>query len=465
MRSGSATSSDIHFEAAEVIQEMRLLGLNRHSRVPLEKRFEEALFETVAELPPADAEAARIMLGIDPKFHATRLGMRREHAAEALGVVAGTFRNRHEDRLLDQISRKAAVSLLASVALSSAGAEETTPTRDRSRVLIFHGRESVGAKEVARLIDRIGLDPILWEEALDLSGLWSPSFIERFRSGLELAQAVVVIWEGGLGESAANLAFEAGLALGLAGPRTVIVQIGDQPLPSDLAGVRILRLRSTPESAQALEEALVDAGCILDRSKTEKALDDPKGVGAGWYRWTPSRAANPLYGDVAKAVQAFEPFPTAAGGAAANWLQGFALGEAARVSVHLLMGEGRLEGFIALQTGMVAMTGVDQGELSESQMLDSEAAVSAILIRWICRHRDAPPGTGRKLLEHAAALGQEVAENVGSAALVLEPYDEVEATYWAERYPFRRGSSGTGPVLWIPTAYPVPAPERRDQRF
>lgn len=457
--------SDLLFAAAEVVDEMRKMGLGRRRNKPLEQQLEGTLIETLADLPPADGEAARIMLGIDPMFRGSRLGVRREHAAEALGVVAGTFRNRHEDRLLDLISRKVAVSLLSSLSPSSGTVEEEAPERDRSRVLIVHERESVGVKEVARLIERLGLKPILWEEALDRSGLWFPSFVERFRSGLDVAQGVVVILEGGSGEPAANVAFEAGLALGLAGPRTVIVQIGDQRLPSDLAGVKILRLRSTLESARALQEALVDAGCVVGRKDAEAPEDSPKGVDAGWYRWTPARAANPLYAEIADAVDAFEPFPTAAGFSAATWLREKALDKSPGVSVHLLMGEGRLEGFIALETSALAITGVSHGELSESYKLDNEAAVSAILIRWICRHRDAPRGTGRELVEFAVALGHEAAENVGSAVLVLEPHDESEATYWAEKYPFRKGSSGARPVLWIPTQYPEPAPGGRESRF
>ena len=430
VRAGSATASDFVFETPEVLHTLRERGA-APTGAPLEVQMEETLLRAIDKLPSADAAAARIMFGVDPDFRATRLGERREHAAAVLGVAPGTFRNRHEDRLLDSLSQEVTLALLS--AQPSIEHREGGKGRDRSRVLLIHGRDSIGVKEVAKLVERLGLEPILWQEALDRIGLLSPSMIERFRSCLDVAQGVIVVLEGGLGESALNLVFEAGLALGLAEERTVVVQLGDQTPPDDLAAVDILRLRSTEESANALSSALASAGCTIPGPSTEPT----KGIDAGWYRWTPENAADPVYADIAEAVRTFQPISYPAGDAAAEWLSEKALERFPGITTYLCIADGRLEGFVALEMGSIVL----RNEKQEGE------SFGAVVIRWMARHRDAP-GTGEDLLVFAIALATEVGEKLGAAALVLQPFDAGEAAIWVKKFHFRKASESD--YLWMP---------------
>ena len=435
IRLGSATSADLVFETPEVLHALRHLGVEPR-RGPLEDQVEAALEEAIDDLPPADAEAARVMFGVDPNFRTTKLGERREEAAEMLGVAPGTFRNRHEDRLLDVLAKKMTLSLLSAPQSGDRGANGLD--RDRSRVLLIHGHDSIGVKEVARLVERLGLEPILWQEALDRIGLMSPSVIERFRSCLDVAQGVVIVLEGGLGESELNLVFEAGLALGLAEERTVVIQLGDQTPPDDLAAVNILRLRSTEESANALSSALASAGCAIPRPADGSTSKPQKGIDAGWYRWTPAHADYPLYADIAAAVQAFQPIPYPGGQAAAKWLKEDALEQFPGTTTYLLIGDKRLDGFVALRTGSIVL---------KSDKKPQGESFGALVIRWMARNQEAS-GTGEELLTFTLALATEAGEKLGLVALLLEPFDEREAEVWKKKFDFM-GSFDSG-YLWMP---------------
>jgi hypothetical protein len=435
LRLGSATSADLVFETPEVLHALKKLGVQTRRRA-LEVQIEVALEEAIDDLPAADAEAARIMFGVDPNFRTTKLGERREQAAEVLGVVPGTFRNRHEDRLLDVIAKKMTLSLLPEPQL--ADHEGDGPGRDRSRVLLIHGHDSIGVKEVARLVERLGLEPILWQEALDRIGLMSPSVIERFRSCLDIAQGVMIVMEGGLGESELNLVFEAGLALGLAEERTVVVQLGDQTPPDDLAAVNILRLRSTEESAGALSAALIGAGCAIPVPPDGLTSKRQKGIDSGWYSWTPAHAESPLYADIATAVQAFQPMPYPGSQAAARWLKENSLEQYPGTTTYLLIGEGRLDGFVALRTGSIVL---------KSDAKPQSEFFGAIVIRWMARNREAA-GKGEEMLSFATALATDVGAKLGVAALLLKPFDDGEALLWKKKFGFM-GSPESG-YLWMP---------------
>lgn len=453
VRRGSATASDLVFEMPESLHAITQLGVGPKSGSPLEAQFETALIQAIDELPPTDADAARIMFGVNPEFRSTRLGKRREMAAETLGVVAGTFRNRHEGRLLDALSQRIALTLLEGPPAGESH-EEDASSRDPMQVLMIHGRESFGVKEVARLVEGLGLQPLFWQEALDRTGVWSPSVIGRFRSCLDVAQGVIVILEGGLGDSGLNLAFEAGLALGLAEERTVVVQLGDQPPPNDLEAVNILRLRSTKESVNALSAALRGAGCAVGGLRPASSKEAPKGIDVGWFHWTPTHAESLVYADVAEAVREFQPVSNAAGTAAAAWLKEEALEQFPGISTYLLLGEGRVEGFVSLQAG--SLSWMDKSGKAEPE---SEFPAGAVYIRWIAKHRDAP-GIEGKLLTFATSLAREVGEKVGSVAVVLNLYTESEAVIWEKKFPLLRSSSQNH-CLWMPLHMST-SPEERE---
>jgi predicted nucleotide-binding protein len=63
-----------------------------------------------------------------------------------------------------------------------------------------------------------------------------------------------------------NVLIEAGMALVTHPRRTVIVVLGDQELPSDLAGRHYIQLDNTSGPLYELANRLAEAGCELDRT-------------------------------------------------------------------------------------------------------------------------------------------------------------------------------------------------------
>src|SRR5581483_2704074 len=66
-----------------------------------------------------------------------------------------------------------------------------------------------------------------------------------------------------------NVLFEAGVAYGRAPERTVLIRIGSHRPMSDLAGHHILQLDDSPQSRQAVADALRSAGCPVDLSGSD----------------------------------------------------------------------------------------------------------------------------------------------------------------------------------------------------
>lgn len=451
VRRGSALPSDLVFETPETLHALRQLGVGNDAGDQLEMLVADAIGQVVEDLPASDAKVAQIMLGLDPTVRGMKLGERRERAAKILDIAAGTFRNRQEARVLNDIAQALAIALL-SPARRAAETEKHGP--DPSQVLLIHRQDSFGVKEVGRLVESLGLRPILWQQALDRAGLSSPSVIDRFRLCLETAQAVIVVFEGGPGEPRANLAFEAGLALGLAGSRTVIVQLGDQGPPQDLEAVNIHRLRNTEESLAALSAALREAGCAVWEEGGRHPDQIKTGLDVGWYRWTPERATNIVYADIAEGVRAFEPIDTEAGRAAASWLKEEALDQYPGVATYLQYANGRVEGFVALQAGSIQLKNGGRRAVGKRSKGDSRWLEGATCLRWIARHRDSM-SSGDDLFEFAAALALEASKTIGSVALVLEPHDQSDAEFWRRKYSFLRQGSGDALRLWLPVIEPL----------
>lgn len=66
-----------------------------------------------------------------------------------------------------------------------------------------------------------------------------------------------------------NVLFDAGVAYGRAPERTLLLRIGPQRPMSDLAGHHILQLDDSPQSRQAVADALRVAGCPVDLSGSD----------------------------------------------------------------------------------------------------------------------------------------------------------------------------------------------------
>lgn len=158
-------------------------------------------------------------------------------------------------------------------------------------VFVIHGRQKL--TDFHNFLRAIGLKPLEWSAARRMTGKPTPYTWEIVDTALTQAGAIVALLtaddearlrEGLWGESEnaiekellsqprQNVLFEAGVAYGRAPQRTIIVRIGSHRPMSDLAGHHILVLNNSPESRQAVADALQAAGCPVDVS------------GADWFR-------------------------------------------------------------------------------------------------------------------------------------------------------------------------------------
>ncbi|MBS1890371.1 MAG: TIR domain-containing protein [Actinobacteria bacterium] len=92
------------------LQQMRVVE-EGESPVPLLAR---AIAGSISEMPSRDMEASEILFGLTEAANGRRLGERRELAAKELNISAGTFRNRHEGRLIEELARRIAARLAPS---------------------------------------------------------------------------------------------------------------------------------------------------------------------------------------------------------------------------------------------------------------------------------------------------------------------------------------------------------------
>jgi predicted nucleotide-binding protein len=164
------------------------------------------------------------------------------------------------------------------------------PAAERSRrVFVVYGRNRAARLAVFAFLRSIGLVPIEWSQALAATGKASPYVGEVLDAGLATAQAVVVLWtpdeivslrpEYADGEddpeinpafqARPNVIFEAGLALGRAPDRVVLVELGRVRHFSDVIGRNTIRLGNSVTSRQELAVRLRTAGCPVDLSGTD----------------------------------------------------------------------------------------------------------------------------------------------------------------------------------------------------
>lgn len=158
-------------------------------------------------------------------------------------------------------------------------------------VFVIHGRQLLD--EFHTFLRAIGLKPLEWQEARRRTGKPNPYVWEIVDLALHDAGCIVALltpddearlarrlWtqqenaleKERLMQPRQNVLFEAGVAYGRAHDRTVLRRIGSQRPMSDLAGHHILQLDDSPQSRQAVADALRTAGCPVDLS------------GSAWFR-------------------------------------------------------------------------------------------------------------------------------------------------------------------------------------
>jgi hypothetical protein len=148
--------------------------------------------------------------------------------------------------------------------------------------MVVYGQDREASSALFDWLRAIGLAPDEWGDLTKATGSASPFIGQVLDKAFEDAQAVVVLFTPdervaqrvGIGEAEErwrlqarpNVLFEAGMAFATHSDRTVLVVLGEQALPSDLAGRHYVRLDGTPEALHELANRLETAGCEVNRS-------------------------------------------------------------------------------------------------------------------------------------------------------------------------------------------------------
>ena len=158
---------------------------------------------------------------------------------------------------------------------------------DRRNVFVVHGRNLEARNSLFRFLRSIGLRPLEWSQAIQLTGKASPFIGEILDVAFSKAQAVVVLltpddearlrepFRGSnepaheielTGQARPNVLFEAGMAMGRNPDRTVIVELGTLRPFSDIAGRHTVRMSNDSAARHELAQRLETAGCAVDLS-------------------------------------------------------------------------------------------------------------------------------------------------------------------------------------------------------
>jgi predicted nucleotide-binding protein len=178
---------------------------------------------------------------------------------------------------------------------SVTGRKRSRPRTDRARigsgtVFVVHGRDNRVRSSLFSFLRSIGLKPLEWRKALEITKKPSPYIGEVLDAAFERASAVVVLltpddearlrlalqrpsdpaWERELvGQARPNVLFEAGMAFGSHPTSTVLVTVGELRPFSDIAGRHVVHLTGSPESRIELITKLRNCGCTIDDSGSD----------------------------------------------------------------------------------------------------------------------------------------------------------------------------------------------------
>lgn len=157
-------------------------------------------------------------------------------------------------------------------------------------VFVVYGRNERLRTELFALLRNLGVNPIEWSKAIELTKSASPYIGQVIDAGFKKAVAIVVLLspddEGCLkpefrrkgdprserklsGQPRLNVVFEAGRAFGTHPNATVLVQVGKVRPFSDISGRHIVYLSNSAASRQEFATKLESAGCKIDRSGTD----------------------------------------------------------------------------------------------------------------------------------------------------------------------------------------------------
>ena len=166
---------------------------------------------------------------------------------------------------------------------SAAADKATTFATDRKAVMVIYGHDISANDALFDWLRAVGLQPREWSQLVQASGSASPYIGDILDKALQHVQAVIAFFTpdeyvtavSSTGDSEwrlqarPNVLIEAGMALITHPTRTVIVTLGTQELPSDLAGRHYVRLsRTAVGPLHDLAGRLRAAGCDTDTTGT-----------------------------------------------------------------------------------------------------------------------------------------------------------------------------------------------------
>jgi len=160
----------------------------------------------------------------------------------------------------------------------------------RSKVFVVHGRNRAAKDAMYEFLFSVGLEPLDWDDLIEETGNPSPYIWDILETGFRIAQAFVVLMtpddkarlreelcrEGvSIEESTLtyqprqNVLFEAGMAMFGHRRRTILVELGDMHLLSDIEGIHTVRLNNSEERRRGLGMRLRLAGCSVNLTGNE----------------------------------------------------------------------------------------------------------------------------------------------------------------------------------------------------
>ena len=175
----------------------------------------------------------------------------------------------------------------------------------KSKIFVVHGRNTTARDGMFSFLRALGLQPIEWDQAIQLTGTGSPYIGDILNAALTDAQAIVVLMtpdeitylrpeyaDGDndpetmpAAQARPNVLFEAGMAMGRDSERTVLVELGKVRLFTDVIGRHAIRMDNSTLQRRALALRLQTAGCVVDISgeawKHEGDLTPPAPPGGG----------------------------------------------------------------------------------------------------------------------------------------------------------------------------------------
>jgi predicted nucleotide-binding protein len=184
----------------------------------------------------------------------------------------------------------------ADVPATKAAENLTVPNKseipgDKSRkVFVIHGRDERLRTAIFTFLRALGLEPLEWTMAIQLTGKASPYIGEILEAAFNHAQAAVVLLspddEARLradllqsddppgertlaGQARPNVLFEAGMAFASHPSQTVLVQLGQVKPFSDVAGRHVVKMDNSVQRRQEFALKLRTAGCSVNMEGTD----------------------------------------------------------------------------------------------------------------------------------------------------------------------------------------------------